>query len=353
MSAVPAYWKTKLEDVESLMKTVKKGTAKVVAKSPGGRDVWLVEYGEKQDFNRTANYSSACGAKHPKFYADKVGKKPVIFIIGAEHGSEMEGVAGITNLIQMIETGKDFKGETNPYLAECINHCRLLIIPIACPDGRARFPYESLVGVKYLDFRHYGQGRWKHNGELCMYPGCKEVHPIKEASSVLGAYFNDNGYNLVHDNFFGTMQPENRAIFDIADAEAPDYTLHLHGGGNVQNEIDHANYLPMYLRELVQDLKLKAKAEATKHGLPMLLNKIRTKDAVFPPETFNIMSALHYACGTASILYESNQGLDYTGVREIEPEWEAVLDHDQILLHHYILFEQTIRFAHERPVYYQ
>ena len=342
----PDYWKTKLEEVDALMKTVKKGKASVVAKSPGGRDVWLVEYGEKQDFGRTANYSSACGAGHPRFYADKTGKKPVVFIIGAEHGSEMEGIAGITNLIQMIETGKDFKGESIPYLAECLNNCRLLLMPVANPDGRARFPFDTLVGVKYHDFRHYAQGRWKKDNELCLYPMCKEVHPIKDAVSVLGSYFNDDGYNLVHDNFFGKMQPETQAIFDIADAEAPDFTLHLHGGGNVRNEIDQASHMPLYAKEIVQKLKHRAKAAAAEHGLPMLLNEMRHEDG-YPPRTFNIMAALHFVCGTISILYESNQGMDFSEFRPIETEWEEVFNHEQILLHHYILFEQTIRMAHD------
>jgi len=66
----PDYWKTRLSEVEEILGTVKKGNVRSVAKSPGGRDVYLVEYGDKQDFNRTANYSSACGAGHPRFYAD-------------------------------------------------------------------------------------------------------------------------------------------------------------------------------------------------------------------------------------------------------------------------------------------
>ncbi|MCL2527299.1 MAG: hypothetical protein FWE42_02680 [Defluviitaleaceae bacterium] len=342
--ARPDYWKTRLCEIDEILKTVKKGKVSVIAKSPGGRDVHLVEYGEKQDFNRTANFSSAAGAGHPKFYADKTGKKPVVFIIGAEHGSEMEGIAGIMNLIQMIETGKDFKGETNEFLANCLNECRLLLVPCANVDGRARFPYDTLVDVLHEDFRHYAQGRWKHNGELCMYPMCKEIHPIKDASSVLGSYFNDEGYNLVHDNFFGKMQPETQALFDIADAEAPDFILHLHGGGNVKNEIAHATHLPMYVKEIIQKLKHMAKAEADKHGLESLLNEI-TREDDFPPKTFNIMSAMYFATGAVSVLYESNQGLDFRNFRPLETEWEGKFTHEEILQHHYILFEQTIKLA--------
>ena len=343
----PDYWKTRLDEIAQILATVKKGKVSVIAKSPGGRDVHLVEYGEKQDFKRTANYSSAIGAKHPRFYADKTGKKPVVYIIGAQHGSEMEGIAAIMNLIQMIETGKDFKGDTNPFLADCINNCRLLLIPCANVDGRARFPYDTLNDVLHEDFRHYAQGRWKHNNELCMYPMCKEVHPIKDAVSVLGSYFNDAGYNLVHDNFFGTMQPETQAMFDIADREAPCFTLHLHGGGNVKNEIAHAGHLPLYVKEIIQELKLRAKAQADELGLQTLLNEITHREDTFPSETFNIMSAMHFMCGTNSVLYESNQGLDFSNYRPLETEWEGKFTHEEILLHHYVLFEQTIRLAQD------
>ena len=340
----PEFWKTRLDEVKTVMDTVRKGTVKVAAKSAGGRDVYLVEYGEKQNFGGTANYSSAMGAGSIKYYADKKGKKPVIYIIGAEHGDELEGTVAILNMIRMIETGKDFKGETIPYLRDCIENCRLLLIPIANPDGRARMEIDTLNRVPYEVFRHYAQGRWKDRS-LCSWPMCKQVHPIKDHVSFLGAYFNDDGVNIVHDNFFGKMASETQAIFDIAIDEAPDFTLHLHGA-SCKNEIDCADYSPRVVKEIVQQLKHNVTAEADKHGLPTLLNKFREDDSN-PPRTFNIMSALHHACGTVSMLYECNQGvLKPEGEEELE-EWEAMLTCDEILWQLYILFEQTIRYAHE------
>jgi len=202
---------------------------------------------------------------------------------------------------------------------------------------------DTLHGVRYEDFRHYCQGRWL-DGTLCEYPQCKQVFPIKDACSFLGSYFNDDGINLVHDNFFGKMAAETQAIFDIAIAEAPDITLHLHGGGNVINEIDHSSYAPRYMKEQVQELKMLVKKVTEDAGLPTLVNEIREDDS-YPPKTFNIMSALHHACGTVSVLYESNQGLDYTGVREPDPVWETLLSYEEIFKLHYFLFEQTIKYA--------
>ena len=198
----PVYWKSRMSDIEEIMQTVKKGKARTVAKTPGGRDVWLAEYGEKQDFNRTATYSSACGAKDVNAYADKRDKKPVVFIIGAEHGSEIEGTVACVNLIKMIETGTDFAGNSIPFLRDCIDKIRLLVIPIANPDGRARFPVITAHGLKRETFRGYGQGFW-NDGSRCVYPKAKAFQPIKKYSSKIGAYYNDDGVNLVHDNFFG------------------------------------------------------------------------------------------------------------------------------------------------------
>jgi len=341
----PDYWKTRLDEVEAIMRTAKKGKTRVVTKSAGGRDVYLVEYGEKQDFNRTANYSSALGAGSSKYYADRTGKKPVIFIIGAEHGGELKGTVAILNLVQMIETGKDFRGFSNPYLTQCISDCRLLMIPIANPDGRARMPFDTVHGMKFEEFRHWGQGRWK-DGSLCDYPACKTVHPIKNHVSFLGTYFNDDGINIVHDDFFGCKAKETQAILETAEKESPDFTINLHGGGSVINEIDHADYMPFYAKEQVQKLKIHVKAEADKIGLPSLINAIR-EDNFNPPRTFNLFSALHFICGTISILYESNQGLDLSGERELDPAWETYFSYEEILSLHYILFEQAIKLAIE------
>jgi len=339
----PDFWKTGPDEVDSVMKNVRKGNVRVVTKSAGGRDVYLVEYGEKQDFNRTANYSSAMGAGSAVHYADRTGKKPVVFLIGAEHGGELEGTIAILNLIQMIETGMDFRGRSNRFLSECINNCRLLMIPVANPDGHARMLDNTVYGMNYEEFRHWGQGRWK-DGTLCEYPACKTIHPIKDHVSFLGSYYNDDGVNIVHDNFFGNMANETRAILETAERESPDFTIHLHGGGSVINEIDHADYMPLQVKEQIQELKMRVKSETDKIGLPSLVNEIRKED-FFPPKTFNLFSAVHFICGTASVLYESNQGLDFTGERELDPAWETYLSCDDILDLHYILFEQTIHFS--------
>lgn len=336
----PDFWKSTPEEQSETLYLVKKGIIKTVAKSAGNRDVYLVEYGEKQDFFRTANYSSSCGAGSAKYYADKIGKKPVIFLVGAIHGAELEGTCALLNLIKLIETGKDYHGNTNQFLSSCIDLCRLLVIPLANPDGRARCIPDSMIGLSYEEFRHFSQGRWI-NGSLCEWPKCKTFHPIKDHVSFLGAYYNDNGINMMHDNFFGNMASETKALLDIAGEEAPDFIALLHGGGNTKNEILDTDYVPFYIKQRIHDLSLRVKAEVTKLNMPCAATKIQFDDSV-PPLSFNLTSALHHVCGAVSYVYESNQG-----ICKKNEKWETILSHEEILIQHYILFEQTIRYALE------
>ena len=337
----PIFWKTTLAEVNESLGSIKRGTVRTAGKSAGGRDVWLVEYGDKQDFDGQANYSSACGAGDPKCYADKTGKKPVIFIVGAVHAGEMEGIAALLNLVSIIETGKDYLGNTNKFLQDCINNCRLVIIPVANPDGRARIPIDTMHGLPVEDFRHYGQGRWK-DGTLYGWPGCKKIHPIKNHVSYLGSYYNDDGINMMHDNFFGETASETKAVMQTAELEAPDFTILLHGGGNMIPAILETDYAPMFIKQKIRDLSLQIKEAAVQANLPYSATGI-SEDKFNPPKSFNLASAIHHHCGSTAFVYESNQGIDYGD--KAQESWETLLTYEQILSEHYMLFEQTVRFA--------
>jgi hypothetical protein len=101
------------------------------------------------------------------------------------------------------------------------------------PDGRARLPIDTLIDVSYEQLVYYMQGTWK-DGTFCKRPDCKAVYPIKDDSDFLGSYFNDDGVNLMHDNFFAPMARETSALLGLADAEAPDFTVLLHGGSTTK-----------------------------------------------------------------------------------------------------------------------
>ncbi|MBR2459942.1 MAG: hypothetical protein IKB34_01750 [Clostridia bacterium] len=329
------FWVTGIEDIEKILACVKKGEVKELCTSAGGRSVKYVTYGKKENYNRRANYSSACGAHDLSCYADKKGKRHTLMLIGATHGQETEGVAGIANLISLIETGRDLRGIAVPSVTESLktSDCRLVIVPIYNIDGRARCAPDSMIGEPMESLRHYGQGNWR-DGTLCGWPGCKKVHPIKESAGFLGAYFNDSGVNLMHDNFFAPMARETVALMKLCDQEAPSCVIGLHGGGNTTNELLQPDYVPAYINRELLALAEEIAEKQTALGLKSRVRPLPTGECVTPP-SFNLTSAIHHVCGAVSCTYESNEGLAENNA--FTPE--------EILLHHYCLFSGM--FSHD------
>ena len=137
----PVFWKGRVADIEAAVGAVKRGKTEIIARSPGGRPVYLAGYGVRADFQRQANYGSAVAAGDPGFYARKpAGSPPVVYIVGPVHGQEVEGMVGLVNLLRVAETGKDLRGKEWPRLRENFDRCRVLIVPLGNPDGRARCP---------------------------------------------------------------------------------------------------------------------------------------------------------------------------------------------------------------------
>jgi len=136
---LPPFWKSRLLDIDAAVKDVRKGNVRVLTKSAGGRKIYLASYGEKQSRNGSANYNSAVAGTDPASYARKDGtQRPVVFLLGPVHGAEFEGIVGLVNLLRIAETGKDWRGREWKELAGNFTRCRVLIVPSANPDGRAR-----------------------------------------------------------------------------------------------------------------------------------------------------------------------------------------------------------------------
>ncbi len=350
MIDIPKWWKGSVDDVADTLKLVKKGRVEVLCKTPGGRDVTLIHYGKKNDLRRTANYSSALGAGDFKHYADKSREDyiPTVCLIGATHGGEFEGTVAINNLIKNIETGTDYKGEENPELIKALEGINLLIIPCLNMDGRARIPLKTFVGQSFESFRYFSQGTWR-DGTLCMHPACKATHPLKDKCEFIGGYFNDNGVNVVHDNFFFPMAEETKAILKLADEYVPDITIHLHGGGNCKNQFYQFDYIPRGVKEKIRALSESVYAAGAKKGIDYIWYHREVEGHEndyknFPP-SFNIQCAWTALCGEPCIIYESNQGLFF---EEGRMGWETSFTFDEIYAHHKLLFEETFKFVKEK-----
>jgi len=335
---IPTYWKTSLEDVDQMYASVQKTTEKrVLCKSAGGRPVYMLAYGPKKTIGK-ANYSAALGAHDRTCYDDPANDHATVVLIGAVHGQETEGVASLMNLIPLMETGVDLAGNPNDALLALLEKVRLVIVPIANPDGRARVKYPACLGLTIDEHYYWGQGTWK-DGSLRTWPGCKRIHPLLEDSDYLGGYYNDDGVNIMHDNFFAPMAAESRAVIELCGEEAADYILHLHGGGNSKGDLLQPAYVPVEVNEAIFELSKRCYDVGMKENLEFTLAPVPEPAQGENPPTFNLVCATHHVCGGVAAVYESNEGIvDSPGIKRT---------HAEVIRMHMILFEECVRMAIE------
>jgi hypothetical protein len=282
------------------------------------------------------------GAHNIKYYADKSSAEyiPTVFLCGCIHGGEFEGTAAMLNLIKLLETGTDYAGNRNDSLVSACEKVHLILVPMVNPDGRSRIPFDSFVGKSFHDLRYYCQGAWK-DGTLCGWPGCKLVHPIKDYVSYLGSYFNDNGINMMHEDFLsGKLSDETQLLLDICREEAPDFSILLHGGDNSPDHIIPPTYASGKAMGEALELSRRVEKRHLAENLPYHFLPDRRGEQDDPPTAFNLVSAMHHACGEPAVTYESNQGL-------VEADRPGCT-YDQIYLAHRLLFTEVCRFVREK-----
>jgi zinc carboxypeptidase len=342
--ALPSFWKSHLTDVDFALGQVKKGRVRVLAKSPGQRNLYVVTYGEKDNLASTANYNSACGGNDPASYRRKDGKqKPVVFLLGPVHGGEFEGVVGLNNLLCVAETGQDLRGRKWPDLQVNLDRCRVLIVPVGNPDGRARCPVDSWVGADSHTYERIGMGT-RPDGTNYVWPMVKRFHPMRGAAvGTLGAYFNDDGVNLMHDEWFEPMAEETRTYLRLAREEAPDFVAILHSHESLPS-IEPTAYVPRTVKETIRAFANQLYARYRAAGLPAREAgpEVQEDGAAFPPPSFNLASALHHACGGTAFIHECTAGAQYESVPKVT--------HEQILDFQMIMYDELFRFAVEHPV---
>jgi hypothetical protein len=131
---LPDFWIGEINGLAARWDTLTEGQVRTIAISPGGHPLHLITYGEKEEMTRHANFNSAVGARAPERYIDKSSRtRPVVFIVGPVHGQEVEGLTGVVNLIQIMETGRDLRDRDQTDLQALGRQCRLVIIPAGIP----------------------------------------------------------------------------------------------------------------------------------------------------------------------------------------------------------------------------
>ncbi|MBR5472770.1 MAG: hypothetical protein IKU82_02140 [Clostridia bacterium] len=344
MNTIPKYYKTNLQDIENTIKSVKKANVTTLCNSAGGRPVYMLCYGEQNKFCRTANLSSALGGKDKSCFVNKSQPdyKPTLLLVGCIHGGEFEGTAALLNLVNILETGCDFAGNSFADLKDLTDKINLLIISCLNPDGRSHVPFDSFVGKTFYDLRMFNQGTWK-DGTLCGWPECKKIHPIKDYVDYLGGYFNDDGVNLMHDDFFGKKASETQALFDVCEQYVPDFTVLLHGGSNCKNHIIGPAYAPLEIKQRVADFEQFLKLNCEAEGLSLYTPNVNFDygESKNPPVSFNLPSALTQLCGEPCVTYECNQGLT-------DAPGEKGYSYSEIYKHHFCLFKSLIEFLEHK-----
>ncbi len=346
---IPDFYGSTLSAIEDEIYHVKKGDVKTIASSPGGLPIYAVYYGIKDDFHSQANYNSAVAARDHSFYAKKdSNSKPVIFFLGPVHGQEVEGIVGLVNLIHIAETGRDMRGQEWTSLKSKFDRCRIIIVPCGNPDGRKRCPYDSFVGLPVGIMTKYGQGT-RLDGSSWGWPQAKSLHPMKGNVGILGAYFNDNGINIMHDDFFSPMAKETEAILEIARSEAPDMVVSLHSH-HQKARILPANYVPWFLKQRVDSLTRQVNLRYRIANLPNIpedwISDPVMEDEKFPPHTsFNLISALHHISGTMAFTFECSHGTVTEKLPDPFVSYDNILD---IQLH---LYDEMLDYVMENRLY--
>ena len=329
----PPWWTSRVDQIDAVLDSqVRRGEVVAVGRTSGGRVVRAVIWGEAEPPLRgPVNFNSALGARDEAHFVRRADRqRPVLLVLAGAHGQEVEGMVGSLSLISIMETGCDLTGAPQPQLRQACDRLRLIVIPLANPDGRARVPYEGLVGLTGAEMSRVGQGTHA-DGSNWGYPACKSIHPMAGDIGGLGGYFDDGGINLMHDEWFAPMSPLTSPLLAMVGREAPDILLNLHSHGDPP-AILHLSYVPKQVQQRVHDFaqtlnrNYEAAGLACKDAPPV---EHDGPEGIVPP-AFNLTSACYHAGAALPVTFESPHGLS---------DGRVPFDYDDILRACHVLFQ--------------
>jgi hypothetical protein len=308
----PDFWVSTIDGVTSFLgERVHRGNVEVIGTSAGGRPIRAVFYGRARDGKGTTTFSGAVGAGTMRAYFGPDFDKKVYLAMAGVHGGEFEGIVGLVNLLSVLETGKDLRARPWPEIVAAAGRIdRLIVIPIVNMDGRARVPLrmEAFRGTDEFIPEYLCTGGWS-DGKLIGWPACKAFIPLDFSRTQFpGGYPNDNGVNIMHDDFFGSRQPETQALFDLAARERPDLILNLHtgAGSNDYYTLVHRPIMEEVLTPAFNGLFRAVHTALARAGLQSSNDPAVEAD---PGRTtgfgHNLDTALNFHCGALSVVVES------------------------------------------------
>lgn len=324
----PEFWKVRPAEIVALCQKVARGRSEIIAQTPGGFPVYAVFYGDFAEGVPQSNWSAGSSSSTWRSYYQREGKEQTVLFCAGIHGAEAESVAAAVNLIQMLETGKDFRGKSDSQLLELVRHYRLIIIPCLNLDGRALSP-DHLRKTSYEDFRRASQGTWA-DGSLIGWRGSKEYFPLPLAKvSYPGGYPNADGFNLMHDASPGHIRTaEARGFLQLVERWNVDLVLNGHSCEYSPSLLDPAaiNY-PQYLERGRRCVQLVNEA--------LCAAKLRDKVPVAPPKpanTFNLNTMAMLASGALALTLECCVSADYPPQKPCNYTFDEMMEPNFIML---------------------
>ena len=348
---IPAFWLTTVDEVNAYLSShVSKGQVEVIGTSAGGRPIRAVFYGKARQGKGTSTFSGSIGCRKLSAYRGPDHTKTVYLGMAAVHGGEFEGIAGMVNLISVIETGKDLRGREWPEITAVMSKIdRLILIPIMNPDGRDRIPIRMILhrDTSYLVTEYLNTGG-KPDGTLIGWPQVKEYIPLDfSTTSFPGGYPNDAGVNIMHDDFFGKIQPETQALFDLVAHEKPDLIINMHTGAPSDNYYIrmHRPFGESALTQTFEALYQKVHTGLALGGSQGTSDPLIEADPNrIPRGVYNLDTALDLHCGALSVVVESPSH----GFSGKNREGEIVLQTPDMILDAQLLCHQeAIKFLVE------
>ncbi len=333
MSA-PDFWITGWDEVNAFLSGLRAGNVFEAGCSQGGRPLRAVAYGEKEPIERRSQMNSAILGGHLEdFFDPDQRRRPVMLIISTIHGAEVEGCAACLNLVNILEQGADLRGRQWEALRDLAAGMRLVLAPIAQPDGRIRSAVRHLNGATADEATYYSQGQPRDKNIKPSWEWFLRHTPVSpDLVEFLGGYFNDAGVNLDLDEFMSArLAPETAALLDLARAETPDcvMVLHTHGPGPwiaAPNAFvpQRCQYHQAQIRALVAE---RHRREGLRPAAPPVTG---------PGELdyFNLPTALYHASGALPLAFEFPHGLQ-----------RAPYTFDEILDIGLTMFEEVLRYV--------
>ena len=344
---IPAFWVGSFDEISRFLQTrVRKGVLRTIGRSAGKRPIRAVFYGQPRKGKGTTTFSGSLGFGNARAYFGPDYAKKVYMALCGVHGGEFEGMVGAVNLLSVLETGADLRGRQWPGITAAAQSLdRVIIIPIANPDGRVRVPLRMIQhrGTDATVHEYFNTGA-KPDGSIIGWPQCKENIPLNFSKTQFpGGYPNDAGVNIQHDDFFGARQPETQALFDLTAAERPDLIMNMHTGASFMNPL--RPFVEPALMPVFEEIYRRVMTGLTEAGLARTNDLAAESNAAeVRMSPYNLDTALNLHCGALSMVVES-PAHDYSPAERMGKPFRQTPDF--LLDAQMICHEQSMRFLKE------